>query len=204
VGVDAHTVTNRSLRSISSITRWRGSMASTFGRQFLMDSAQTFQVLVLAQHLGLKPVQTRLQRCHAHRSSLEPTNRRVWSCDRGGVSWVSKRGRNYVKRKDTYIALFQRSFERGQKFFLFLSAPTLREHGRNPNSEFVRCRQPECLSSSHTCARGPISTSSQLDEKPLQRRNQLTTEAKGNYFIFSGLNQLITEAKGNYFIACRI
>jgi hypothetical protein len=28
-----------------------------------MDSAQTFQVLVLAQHLGLEAVQTRLQRC---------------------------------------------------------------------------------------------------------------------------------------------
>jgi len=30
-----------------------------------------------------------------------------------------------VKRKDRYIALFQRSFECGQKFFLFLGMPRL-------------------------------------------------------------------------------
>jgi len=103
------------------------------------------------------------------------------------VSCVSKRGRNHVKRKETYIALFQRSFERGQKFFLFLSATTLREHGRNPNSEFVRCRQAECLSPAHTCATDPFLRPANWTKKH-----------------FSGLNQLTTEAKGNYFIACWI
>jgi hypothetical protein len=92
-----------------------------------------------------------------------------------------------VKRKDTYITLFPRSFERGQKFFLFLSAATLREHGRNPNSEFVPCRQPECLSPSHRCA-----------------ADAFQGPANWTKNHFSGLNQLTTEAKGNYFIACRI
>ena len=35
------------------------------GNQFPIDSAQTFQILGLAQHLGLEPMQARRQRCPA-------------------------------------------------------------------------------------------------------------------------------------------
>src|SRR5437667_8272729 len=52
-----------------------------------IDSAQTFQVLVLAQHLGLEPMEARRQGCPRSQIFSEPFKRKVGSCDSRSASF---------------------------------------------------------------------------------------------------------------------